>query len=458
MKIYAIVLAAGKGTRMKSQRPKVVHDVLYKPMINHVVDELKLMGVDETIVVVGHEAQQVEAILDNVEFVYQKEQLGTGHAVLQAKDILKDKEGITLVLNGDAPLIRKETLQGLVEFHMNNHNQATVMSADCDVSNHYGRIIKEDGQVIGIVEYKDLQEYQMDVTEMNTGEYCFDNQKLFEALDEVTNENAQNEYYLTDIVNGGAEAFLADNEMEFLGVNDRVQLSFASKILWKERAESYMKDGVSIIDPSSVYIDLDVIIGKDTMIYPNVFIENGSRIEKNVIIRSGCRLNKAVIEENVEIKDNSLIEDSFVGAFSSVGPMAHLRPGSHLAGENKIGNFVELKKATMGKGSKASHLTYLGDSELGENVNIGCGTITCNYDGFNKYKTIIGNNVFVGSDTQFVAPVTVGDNVLIAAGSTITKDINTNDLAIARTQQLNIENKGKEIMEINKAKKNSKGK
>lgn len=219
-----------------------------------------------------------------------------------------------------------------------------------------------------------------------------------------------------------------------------------------------MKDGVSIIDPSSVYIDLDVIIGKDTMIYPNVFIENGSRIEKNVIIRSGCRLNKAVIEENVEIKDNSLIEDSFVGAFSSVGPMAHLRPGSHLAGENKIGNFVELKKATMGKGSKASHLTYLGDSELGENVNIGCGTITCNYDGFNKYKTIIGNNVFVGSDTQFVAPVTVGDNVLIAAGSTITKDINTNDLAIARTQQLNIENKGKEIMEINKAKKNSKGK
>ena len=192
--------------------------------------------------------------------------------------------------------------------------------------------------------------------------------------------------------------------------------------------------------------------------YPNVFIENGTRIEKNVIIRSGCRLNKAVIEENVEIKDNSLIEDSFVGAGSSIGPMAHLRPGSHLAGYNKVGNFVELKKTVMGKGSKASHLTYLGDAELGENVNIGCGTITCNYDGFNKYKTIIGNNVFVGSDTQFVAPVTVGDNVLIAAGSTITKNINTNDLAIARTPQTNMENKGKEIMEINKAKKESKGK
>ena len=323
----------------------------------------------------------------------------------------------------------------------------------------YGRIVRSsNGSVLKIVEEKDANDNEKKINEVNTGVYLCSSTELKKRLMNINNNNAQNEYYLTDIVNGGAEAFLADNEMEFLGVNDRVQLSFASKILWKERAESYMKDGVSIIDPSSVYIDLDVIIGKDTMIYPNVFIENGSRIEKNVIIRSGCRLNKAVIEENVEIKDNSLIEDSFVGAFSSVGPMAHLRPGSHLAGENKIGNFVELKKATMGKGSKASHLTYLGDSELGENVNIGCGTITCNYDGFNKYKTIIGNNVFVGSDTQFVAPVTVGDNVLIAAGSTITKDINTNDLAIARTQQLNIENKGKEIMEINKAKKNSKGK
>ena len=253
MKIYAIVLAAGKGTRMKSQRPKVVHDVLYKPMINHVVDELKLMGVDETIVVVGHEAQQVEAILDNVEFVYQKEQLGTGHAVLQAKDILKDKEGITLVLNGDAPLIRKETLQGLVEFHMNNHNQATVMSADCDVSNHYGRIIKEDGQVIGIVEYKDLQEYQMDVTEMNTGEYCFDNQKLFEALDEVTNENAQNEYYLTDVIGImnnkqlKVDAYKIDDFNEVGGINDRIALAQATQILRDRINQEHLLNGVTIM-------------------------------------------------------------------------------------------------------------------------------------------------------------------------------------------------------------------
>ena len=323
----------------------------------------------------------------------------------------------------------------------------------------YGRIIRSaNGYVLKIVEEKDANEHEKRIDEVNTGVYLCSSVELKNRLKNIDNNNAQNEYYLTDIVCSGAEAFLADNEMEFLGVNDRVQLSTASKILMQERAESYMKDGVSIIDPSSVYIDIDVVIGKDTVIYPNVFIENNTKIGKNVIIRSGCRINNSVIEENVEIKDNTLIEDSFVGAGSSIGPMAHLRPGSYLAGENKVGNFVELKKTTMGKGSKASHLTYLGDAILGENVNIGCGTITCNYDGFNKYKTIIGNNVFVGSDTQFVAPVTVGDNVLVAAGSTITKDINTNDLAIARTPQKNIENKGKEIMEINKAKKEGKGK
>ena len=455
--LTVIILAAGKGTRMKSETPKVLFSAAGKPMINYSIDLSRKLNPNKIVVVTGAGAEKVKEHLQNssVEFAIQKEQNGTADAVMAALDFIPDT-GKTLILCGDMPLMKYETLN---KFINTAKHDITFISVKMKNPKGYGRVVRSsNSSVLKIVEEKDANENEKRIDEVNTGVYLRSSVELKKRLKNIDNNNAQNEYYLTDIVQGGAEAFLADNEMEFLGVNDRVQLSFASKILMHERAESYMKDGVSIIDPASVYIDADVIISKDTIIYPNVFIENGTRIEKNVIIRSGCRLNKAVIEENVEIKDNTLIEDSFVGAGSSVGPMAHLRPGSHLAGENKVGNFVELKKTVMGKASKASHLTYLGDAELGESVNIGCGTITCNYDGFNKYKTVIGNNVFVGSDTQFVAPVTVGDNVLIAAGSTITKNINTNDLAIARTIQKNLENKGKEIMEINKAKKESKGK
>lgn len=456
MKIYAIVLAAGKGTRMKSQKPKVVHEVLYKPMINHVVDELKKMGVDETIVVVGHEAHIVEAIVDDVQFVYQTKQLGTGHAVLQAKDVLAGKEGMTLVLNGDAPLIRKETLQGMVDFHKNNNNQATVMSADCDVTTHYGRVIKEDGQVKGIVEYKDLLDSQRDITEMNTGEYCFDNQSLWNALEKINNENAQNEYYLTDVIGimdqDGlkVDAYKIDDFDEVGGINDRVALVEATKVLKERINKEHLLNGVTIVDPDNTYIGRDVVIGEDTIIEPGCIVKGNTVIGNHCHIGPYCEFTNVTIKDNVEIKF-SVISDSIIENGVDIGPYARLRTNCHILENVHMGNFVEMKKAVFGKGSKAAHLSYIGDAEVGSDVNIGCGTITVNYDGKNKSLTRIKDKAFIGCNSNLVAPVTVEENAFIAAGSTITKDVEKDAMGIARARQVNKEGYS-QVLEENRMK------
>lgn len=450
--LTVIILAAGKGTRMKSENPKVLFEAAGKPMIDYTIEISKKLNPHKIVVVTGNASEKVKEHLKNqsVEFALQETQKGTADAVLSAKDYIQDN-GKILILCGDMPLITYETLN---DFINTVKEDIAFISVKMDNPKGYGRVIRSsNNSIIKIVEEKDADEYEKKVNEINTGVYFCSAKELKSRLAEIDNNNAQKEYYLTDIVKNGAEAFLAKDEKEFMGVNDRIQLSVAGKLLWQKRAEEHMKNGVTIIDPSQCYIDSNVEIGSDTIIYPNVFIEKNTKIGKNVTIGLGCKIVNTIIEDNVEIKDNSYIEKSFIGKGSSIGPMAHLRPDSYLCGDNKVGNFVELKKAKLGVGSKASHLTYLGDATLGENVNIGCGTITCNYDGYNKYETHIGNNVFVGSDTQLVAPVTVGDNVLIAAGSTVTKDVPKNALAISRTNQNNLDNKGKEIMDTNKAKK-----
>ncbi|MDY0291122.1 MAG: bifunctional UDP-N-acetylglucosamine diphosphorylase/glucosamine-1-phosphate N-acetyltransferase GlmU [Desulfuromonadaceae bacterium] len=439
----AIVLAAGKGTRMRSKYPKVLHPIAGYPMAAYPLKLTQDLGCTETIMVVGHEADLVRDAFSTygVDFVHQHEQLGTGHAVQVAWEKLRNFTGTVLLLCADVPLLRRETLEKLIETHRATDACVTVLTAAVENPHGYGRIVRDNGLIRSIVEEKDASPEQKQITEINTGIFALQAPDVANLLAQLDNNNAQQEYYITDIISLAATAGLnvssavLDDVAESMGVNDRVQLACACTQMRSRINREHMLAGVSMEDPTSTYIDAGVRIEADTYIQTGVHLHGNTHIEADCIIESGTVISNSHIGMRSLIRSGSNIEDSTIGQQCSIGPMAHLRPGTHLRGFNKIGNFVETKKADIGLRSQASHLSYIGDAELGEDVNIGCGTITCNYDGINKHKTTIEDKVFVGSDTQFVAPVTIGRNSLIGAGSTITKDVPPDSLALARAEQ-----------------------
>lgn len=442
----SVILAAGMGTRMKSKMPKVLHTVCGKPLSKWVIDASKAAGADKVCAVVGHKAETVKEVLGDVcEFALQAEQKGTGHAVMQAIDVIKNSKGEVVILNGDTPLITAETINKAIEYHKNNDNQATIITAILDDATGYGRIVRDnDGSVLKIVEQKDASEEEKKINEVNSGMYVFDAQSLVYALDKITPNNAQGEYYLTDtleiLLSAGKKIggyAISDND-EIRGINDRVQLNEAEKIMQKRINEYHMRNGVTMRNPESVYIEDGVEIGNDTEICQNVTIKSGTKIGSDCVIGSGSMLDRAVIHDGVDVL-SSVILESEVDEGTHVGPFAYIRPNCHVGKEVKVGDFVELKNSNIDDGTKISHLTYIGDSDVGKRVNFGCGTVTCNYDGKKKYRTTIGDDCFVGCNTNFVSPINVGDGVYIAAGSTITEDIPENSLSIARARQVNKE-------------------
>lgn len=444
--LLAVVLAAGKGTRMKSALPKVLHQVGGKPMVQQVLDAAHEAGAEEKVVVVGFGAECVEAALGKqAAFVVQKEQLGTGHAVMQAKDILQNFEGTVLVLCGDTPLLKGETLRKLYAEHKNRKAAATVLTAHMPNPAGYGRVIRDtNGQVLRIVEQKDAGKEDLAVNEINTGIYCFDRTVLFEALEKTNCDNMQGEYYLTDVIGilAAAQAKVwavsVDDFQETLGINSRMQLAEAEKIIRRRKLEALMDQGVTIMDIDSTFIDQEVSIGPDTVIYPFTWIEGKTVIGANCQIGPSSRIQNSTVGSHTTLHF-VYAHDCEVGDGAVIGPYVHLRPKTVLANDVKIGNFVEVKNSQVGVGSKIPHLSYIGDTDMGDKVNIGSGTITVNYDGKNKNRTRIEDGAFIGCNTNLVAPVTVGKGAYVAAGSTITKDVPADALGVARSRQSNIE-------------------
>lgn len=426
MNINAVVLSAGKGTRMKSDKPKVIQPVLGYEMVNHVLKALTESGVTKSTLVVGYKKDEVLASIDQkFEFNYavQSEQLGTGHAVSVAKQLLENEDGITIVTSGDTPLVTGETFKSLVKFMQTNKSDLTVLTTKYDDPTGYGRIIRNEDQTLQkIVEQKDASKQVLQINEVNTGVYAFDNKKLFDYITKIDNNNAQNEYYLTDLIElfkkaqENVHAYCIEDNEQVVGVNDLVALEQVNTILQNRINKEHMLNGVQIINSASTFIGPNVTIGSGTIVYPG-----------NVI------LGKSQIGANTILKPNNTIEDSIIGDQSTIGPKSYLRNNSVVGDKCRIGNFVELKNTIFGNKSKCAHLTYLGDAKIGQNVNIGCGVITANYDGKCKAVTTIGNNVFVGSNVNLIAPVTIDDNSFIAAGATVTQDIEQNKFAIDRS-------------------------
>lgn len=443
---FVVVLAAGQGTRMKSKLYKVMHPVMGRPMVGHVVNAALDAEASEVITITGFGADLVKDYLgDRSQYVYQEEQLGTAHAVEQAKDLLEGREGTTLVLSGDTPLLRAETLTQLMEEHEESNAKATILTALADDPHGYGRVIRaEDGSVSNIVEEKDASPEEKAVQEINTGTYCFDNEELFKTIEKVDNDNAQGEYYLPDVIeilkanNEKIGAFQLENMDEALGVNNRVALSEASALMKQRINEKHMVNGVSLIDAANTYIEAGVQIGQDTVIEPGTYLKGNTVIGEDVIIGANSVIEDSELADGVEIHQ-SIIEGSTVGKGSDVGPHSHLRNGAELGENVHIGNYVEVKESTIGDDTKAGHHTYIGDAEVGKNINVGCGVVFANYNGKTKSKTIVGDNSFVGSNSNLVAPVELGENSFVAAGSTITEEVPDKALGIARSRQTNKE-------------------
>ena len=435
-RLNVVVMAAGLGTRMKSRRAKVLHELGGMPLIAHVVKAAQQLNPETILVVVGHQAEEVEkatleAVGDLANFVVQAKQRGTGDAVESARSLLEDSESLVLVLSGDVPLIRRETLQKLIDRHRQENAACTILSVELLNPGGYGRIVRDEyGAFTRIVEHKDATTDQKQIREINVGIYCFEARDLFQALRRVEPANEQGEYYLTDVaeiihsLGGNVSVYLHDDAREVSGINTRSELAEFENLLRRNTVRRLMiESGVTFIDPSNAYIGPEVEIGRDSIIYPGVSIEGKSVIGEGCVIRSGARITNSRLGDEVTVKDYSIVVDSEIGANCAVGPFAHLRMNAVLEDKATIGNFVEVKKSRLKRGTKAMHLTYLGDATIGERTNIGAGTVTCNYDGTHKHQTIVEDDVKIGSDTMLVAPVTVGARSMTGAGSVVTKDV-----------------------------------
>lgn len=456
MKTACVILAAGLGKRMNSSLPKVLHKVCGVPMLQGVIDTARKLKSEKIIVVTGkhHDLIQKTLASPDVSYVLQKEPKGTGHALRCAREALKGFQGVVIVLNGDTPLVSSETIKKFLKQHQKNKSAVSVLSFLAENPEAYGRIVRDaSGQVLSIVEQKDADAVQKKIHEVNSGVYAINHDHL-PLLDDIQINRKKGEYYLTDIVALSVRKGLKTSalcvgiEQEFMGVNTKQELYRASRIMEEAVIGRWIERGVNVLDAGSVFVHPHALIGAETTLYPNVYIDGSTRIGRGVIIYPNVRISDSRIGDKAVIKDSTVIEESQVKTGATVGPFAHIRPGSEVGIDARIGNFVELKKAVIGDGSKASHLSYLGDARIGRGVNIGAGTITCNYDGKKKFMTVIDEGVFVGSDSQLVAPVRIGKGAYIGAGSTITKDVPPYALAVSRVEQKNIQDWAKKRKDV----------